>query len=75
SLEQIRQEEVARHLKQLTEKEIELIETVTKSLMQKIIKFPVLQLKAACKRGEQDEMIDILNDLFDLEKTTKIENK
>lgn len=75
SLEQIRQEEVAKHLKQLTEKEIELIETVTKSLMQKIIKFPVLQLKAACKRGEQDEMIDILNDLFDLEKTTKIENK
>ncbi|MBC7388163.1 MAG: glutamyl-tRNA reductase [Opitutaceae bacterium] len=75
SLEQIRQEEVARHLKQLTEKEAELIETVTKSLMQKIIKFPVLQLKAACKRGEQDEMIDILNDLFDLERTTKVDSK
>ena len=75
SLEQIRHEEVARHLKQLTEKEAELLETVTKNLMQKIIKFPVLQLKAACKRGEQDELIDILNDLFDLERNTKVESK
>ena len=75
SLEQIRQEEVAKHLKQLSEREAELIETVTKSLMQKIIKFPVLQLKAACKRGEQDEMIDMLHDLFDLEKTSKAEVK
>jgi glutamyl-tRNA reductase len=29
---------------------------------------PVLQLKAACKRGEADSMIDVLNELFDLEK-------
>lgn len=36
--------------------------------MQKIIKLPVLQLKAACKRGEAETLIDVLNDLFDLEK-------
>lgn len=76
SLEQIRQEEVARHLKQLTEKEAELLDTVTKNIMQKIIKFPVLQLKAACKRGEAETLIDVLNDLFDLEKSaTKVESK
>jgi glutamyl-tRNA reductase len=36
--------------------------------MQKIMKSPVLQLKAACKRGEADTLIDVLTDLFDLEK-------
>jgi glutamyl-tRNA reductase len=37
-------------------------------MMQKIIKLPVLQLKAACKRGEAETLIDVLNDLFNLEK-------
>lgn len=73
SLEQIRQEEVARHLKQLSGKEAELLDTVTKNIMQKIIKFPVLQLKAACKRGEAETLIDVLNDLFDLENAPKKE--
>jgi glutamyl-tRNA reductase len=36
-------------------------------MMQKIIKLPVLQLKAACKRGEAETLIDVLNDLFNLE--------
>jgi glutamyl-tRNA reductase len=75
SLEQIRQEELSRYLKQLTEKEAELLDTVTKNLMQKIIKFPVLQLKAACKRGEAETLIDVLNDLFDLEKEHKLADK
>jgi len=75
SLEQIRQEELARHLKQLSSKEAELLDTVTKNIMQKIIKFPVLQLKAACKRGEAETLIDVLNDLFDLEKEAKTETK
>ena len=71
SLEQIRQEELARYLKQVNEKEAELLETVTKNMMQKILKFPVLQLKAACKRGEEETLIDVLHDLFDLEKDAK----
>jgi glutamyl-tRNA reductase len=37
-------------------------------MMQKIIKLPVLQLKAACKRDEAETLIDVLNDLFNLEK-------
>ncbi len=75
SLEQIRQEEMARYLKQVSEKEAELLDTVTKNMMQKILKFPVLQLKAACKRGEAETLIDVLNDLFDLEKQSKAEAK
>ncbi len=68
ALEQIRQEEMARFLKEINESENDLVDKVTKSMMQKIIKLPVLQLKAACKRGEAETLIDVLNDLFDLEK-------
>lgn len=70
ALEQIRQEEMARHLKGLTEEEARKMEKITSGMMQKIIKMPVLQLKAACKRGEAEELIDFLTDLFDLEKGT-----
>lgn len=69
TLEQIRQEELARFTKQLDASEMEKVDRITKSMMQKIIKLPVLQLKAACKRGEAETLVDILNDLFDLEKT------
>ena len=68
ALEQIRREELARHLKNSTDKEAQIIDKVTKSLMQKVMKLPVLQLKAACKRGEAETLIDVLTDLFDLEK-------
>ncbi|WP_242921433.1 glutamyl-tRNA reductase [Pontibacter liquoris] len=67
ALEAIRQEEMARYVKKLGPKEAKLIDSITKSMMQKVIKLPVLQLKAACKRGEAETLIDLLNDLFDLE--------
>ena len=68
ALEQIRQDEMARYLKDLDETEAARMDKVTKGMMQKIIKLPVLQLKAACRRGEAETLIDVLNDLFDLEK-------
>jgi glutamyl-tRNA reductase len=68
ALEQIRKEEVARYAKKLTEQELQKVEQITTSMMQKIIKLPVLQLKAACKRDEAETLIDVLNDLFNLEK-------
>lgn len=68
ALEQIRQEEISRYLKNLDDKEAEYVEKITKGMMQKIMKLPVLQLKAACKRGEAETLIDVLNDLFDLER-------
>lgn len=68
ALEQIRKEEVARYAKKLSEEELKKVEQVTTSMMQKIIKLPVLQLKAACKRDEAETLIDVLNDLFNLEK-------
>ena len=68
ALEQIRKEEMARFLKDLSAEEAEKMEKITASMMQKVIKLPVLQLKAACKRGEAETLIDVLNDLFNLEK-------
>ncbi len=67
ALEQIRQEEMARFTKQLSQEEAAKMDKITSSMMQKIIKLPVLQLKAACKRGEAETLIDVLNDLFNLE--------
>ncbi|UZR96225.1 glutamyl-tRNA reductase [Chondrinema litorale] len=67
ALEQIRQEELSRYMKQLNEKETEKVEMITRNMMNKIIKLPVLQLKAACKRGEAETLVDLLNDLFNLE--------
>jgi len=67
ALEQIRQEEMGRYMKGLNEEEAAKLDKITSSMMQKIIKLPVLQLKAACKRGEAETLIDVLNDLFNLE--------
>jgi glutamyl-tRNA reductase len=75
ALEQIRQEEMARYMKHLNEDESKKVEAITKNIMQKIIKLPVLQLKAACKRGEAETLIDVLNELFDLEKQSAEEKK
>jgi glutamyl-tRNA reductase len=68
TLEQIRQEEIDRYTKKLSPEESKKIDKITKNMMQKVIKLPVLQLKAACKRGEADTLVDVLNELFDLEK-------
>ncbi len=75
ALEQIRRDEIARYLKHLTPDESEKVDKITRGIMQKIIKLPVLQLKAACKRGEAETLIDVLNDLFDLEKHSTDEPK
>jgi glutamyl-tRNA reductase len=36
--------------------------------MQKILKYPVLHLKAACKRGDPESLSELLLDLFNVEK-------
>lgn len=74
ALETIRKEEMSRFVKNLSADESEKIEKITQSIIQKILKQPVIQLKAACKRGEADSMIEAINELFDLEKYTEIKN-
>lgn len=70
ALEQIRKEELSRHLKGMSTEESEKIEKITMGIVQKFLKLPVIQLKAACKRGEAEQLVDVLNELFDLEKIT-----
>ncbi|WP_426489680.1 glutamyl-tRNA reductase [Hymenobacter sp. 102] len=72
ALEQIRLEEMDRYQKKMTPEETKRMDDITRSLMQKILKQPVLQLKAACKRGEADQLIDVLTDLFDLERQPNV---
>lgn len=69
SLEQIRKEELTRFLRNAKPEEAQKLEEMSRSLMQKILKYPVLHLKAACKRGEAESLSELLQDLFDLEKT------
>lgn len=68
TLEQIRKEELARFMKNANPEEAQKLDEMSRSLMQKILKYPVLQLKAACKRGEAETLTEILNDLFNLER-------
>jgi glutamyl-tRNA reductase len=68
ALEQIRKDEMARFLRHADAQQTELVDKVTKAMIEKIVKLPVLQLKAACRRGEAEELIGVLQDLFDLEK-------
>jgi len=67
-LEQLRQEEMKRFGKKMSPAEASLLDDITKSLMQKVLKQPVLHLKAACKRGEPGQLVEVLSELFDLEK-------
>ncbi|HZI24979.1 MAG TPA: glutamyl-tRNA reductase [Chryseolinea sp.] len=67
TLEQIRKEEIARFIKNAKPEEAQKLEEMSRSLMQKILKYPVLQLKAACKRGESESMSELLNNLFNVE--------
>lgn len=67
TLDQIRQQEINRYLKKLTEEENQKVQVITKNIIQKILKLPVLQLKAACQRGEADQLSEVLRALFNLE--------
>ncbi|MEQ8580976.1 MAG: glutamyl-tRNA reductase [Marinoscillum sp.] len=68
ALEDIRKQELARYTDKVDEAQAKLLDKATKNMIQKVIKLPVLQLKAACKRGDADSMVGLLNDLFNLEK-------
>jgi len=67
ALEQIRKDEIARQLRNVDPQDTEIIEKITKRIVQKIVKLPALHLKAACQRGEAESMVEVLNELFDLE--------
>ncbi|HEX5172299.1 MAG TPA: glutamyl-tRNA reductase [Cyclobacteriaceae bacterium] len=68
ALEQIRKDELARYLKNSNPEEVAKLEEMSRSLMQKILKYPVLHLKAACKRGDPESLSELLLELFNVER-------
>ncbi|TFV92376.1 glutamyl-tRNA reductase [Algoriphagus kandeliae] len=74
SLEQIRLEELSRYMKNASEEEYAVMDKITKSMMQKVLKVPVIQLKNACRRDEAEEMIEIISDIFDLDRVKTDKN-
>jgi len=74
ALDDIRKEELKRYLNKVSEKEWNLLDKASKNIIQKVIKMPVLELKAACKRGDSEQLVEVLNELFDLEKP-KVDSK
>ena len=71
ALEQIRKEEISKYFNKMDQNQVDMVDMVTKSMVQKIIKLPVLELKAACKRGEAETLIDVLSGIFNLEEQEK----
>ena len=72
NLEQLRQEELDRYQKRATPAESKLLDEATRSLMQKVLKQQVLQLKSACKRDEADKLVELLTGLFDVEQLSEV---
>ena len=64
----MRQEEMDRYQKRAPPAESKLLDEATRSLMQKILKQHVLQLKSACKRDDAGQLVELLGELFELEK-------
>ncbi|TXK33808.1 glutamyl-tRNA reductase [Pontibacter qinzhouensis] len=72
TLEQIRQQEIARYTKKLGAAEKDMVEAITRNILNKIVKMPALELKAACQRGEAEALLGSLATLFDLEKEVMV---
>ncbi|MCC5930496.1 MAG: glutamyl-tRNA reductase [Cyclobacteriaceae bacterium] len=75
ALEEIRKEELARYLNKLEPREAQLVEEVTRNILQKIVKLPAMHLKAACRRDDAENLIGMLNELFDLERQPVLKQK
>ena len=68
TLEQLRRQELSRAQKHLSAAEAQRLDEATRSLMQKVLRLPVLQLKAAGARGEAGQLAAALTELFGLER-------
>ncbi len=66
ALEKIRKEEISRQLKKTDFKDHELIHYITKSIVDKVVKLPALKLRLACKRGDDENMVQVLNEIFNI---------
>jgi glutamyl-tRNA reductase len=73
TLESIRKEELARCLKKADADQIALMEEFSKGMVQRILKSHVIQLKAACRRGDASGLVEGLRSLFQVGDETEAE--
>lgn len=67
-LEEIREQEVRRHCRHATPEELEMIERVTRGMVNKILALPVLKMHDYSHRnGDARQLIHLIQELFDLE--------
>jgi len=74
ALEQIRIEEMGRFLKKVEGAGVqaEWADELTKNLMQRIIKNHVVQLKASCRRGDSEQLVGVLSQIFNIESSSEV---
>ncbi|MEL6535348.1 MAG: glutamyl-tRNA reductase [Bacteroidota bacterium] len=75
TLQEIRAGELSRYLQHLSTEDHAMVEEMTQNIIQKVLKIPVLQLKAACLRGEEGPLVEALRVLFDVEESPKGQHK
>lgn len=68
ALEAMKTREIGRFSKKMSEKERALAEQVGSGMIQKIMRLSTLQLQAAYQRGEGDQLCQVLQQLFELER-------
>jgi glutamyl-tRNA reductase len=68
AFDQIKKEELDRYGKSISDTEKDLIEKVSSSILQKILKQPAINLKDACLKGDPETYIATIHKLFDLKK-------
>jgi glutamyl-tRNA reductase len=67
TLDQLRKEAIGTYLKEANLVQNELIEEVSKAIIQRIVKLPAIQLKQICERDRADQLSQTLNELFNIE--------
>lgn len=65
TLDALRQRTIAAHLKKIDQTQLNLIEEISKSLVDRIVKLPAVQLRQQCERDRAEELSHTLNQLFD----------
>lgn len=71
ALEHIRQQELRRYLQDIPPESRKAMEAVTKNMIHKIVKLPVLKLKSKCQRDQVNDLSEALVQLFDLDSQKK----
>jgi glutamyl-tRNA reductase len=66
NLEHVRQQELQRHHRRLNPAENALLDIVTQTLMQQVLKQQVLHLKRACQHDNAERLLEQLSELFAL---------